>query len=949
MTHPEGALGRFDIKEQCHNQTEVPKIRRLSINNYSSVFDDYFVLPGSVLYSLSRKTLTFQNQQTYVWNYNYSQTRHAFKGEELTSSHRLDVDFYGNDNAHLKSTTVTNPDGSQKSMYFERRYAHGHDLLFSEWYSSNGSLKMRESYKYIDGYNPGQTGIYFYAGSARDPYTMADLVSAKTPQSLTTEIKKELFDELGDSTTYQEKRTDFNQYDIYRQTEIFNSFSSNKRYIKTEFKHDTSQWLLNFPTKHYASTSSSFDAPYKETIYNSKLQPYQEKTMGKLISTKTYHIDGTLKKRTYNGSSRYEQFDDYYRGKARKVTLPCAITNGCNTANGSGANTMIAKLEVNGDSSTKSVTDFNGYKTSYSYNPIGWLTKVDYADGKWSDKVISYATVTTANDGIAGSGIVAGQLKQTITQGNFEQKIYHDDLLRPTFTRTHDNADSSTISYQRTDYDHDNRPTLQTFPSSSASNTIGMTTEYDALGRVITSTRLSDNAFTTVEYLSGNKKRVTDAEHNATTTTYLAYGSPSYDKPTLIEAPDTSNTAIAYNTFGQVTSITQGSVTEKRLYDSYQQLCKTYRPETGVTAYGYNAQRQPLWHAEGTNGGSSSCAASSVPESHKVHLGYDNLGQLRTQNFPDSSPDNTYGYDANGNLASLVSGSGSGAISWSYLYNSLNLIEKETLSIDSKNFVLDWAYNNLGAVSSLKYPTGRTISYSPNALGQPTKASEGSGSATVNYASNVKYYPNGQLKQMTYGNGIVRDISLDTSGRIAAIMDVKSGSQRLDLDPRYDKNDNLVGLIDWRDRSNDIDNMSYDGLDRLKSANGKWGSGNYTYDGLGNIKTRSISGSSITYHYNSANRLNNLTGAYAYSYGYDPRGNVTHNGRYSLSFNRANQLTAAKGLAYRYDGHNRRVKKQGDYSVYSQAGQLLNRISAINVNTDVIYLSDKIIAEIDKN
>ncbi|NRB25753.1 hypothetical protein [Shewanella sp.] len=467
---------------------------------------------------------------------------------------------------------------------------------------------------------------------------------------------------------------------------------------------------------------------------------------------------------------------------------------------------------------------------------------------------------------------------------------------------------------------------------------------------VFSSTRQSDNAVTTVEYLSGNKKRVTDAEGNATTTTYLAYGSPSYNKPTLIEAPDTSDTSIAYNKFGQVESITQGSVTEKRLYDGYQQLCKTYRPETGVTAYGYNAQRQPIWRAEGTNGGSNSCAASSVPASHKVLLGYDNLGQLSTENFPDATPDNRYRYDANGNLASLVSGSGSRAISWSYLYNSLNLIEKETLSMDSKNFVLDWGYNSLGAVSSLKYPSGRSIYYSPNALGQPTKASEGTSAASINYASNVKYHPNGQLKQLTYGNGIVRKVSLDTTGRIDAISDKKNTTRRLDLDPSYDSNDNLSRLIDRVDRKNDIDNLSYDGVNRLKSADGRWGKGNYSYDGLGNILNRSISGSSITYHYNSLNRLNKLSGAYAYTYGYDTRGNVKHNGRYGLEFNRANQMTAAKTNTYRYDGHNRKVaqnKSSGmHHYIYSQAGKLLHRRKPDGKKAESIYLGAQIIAEV---
>ncbi|WP_220783452.1 hypothetical protein, partial [Shewanella sairae] len=146
---------------------------------------------------------------------------------------------------------------------------------------------------------------------------------------------------------------------------------------------------------------------------------------------------------------------------------------------------------------------------------------------------------------------------------------------------------------------------------------------------------------------------------------------------------------------------------------------------------------------------------------------------------------------------------------------------------------------------------------------------------------------------------------------------------------------------------NDITNMSYDGANRLLSADGKWGSGHYRYDGLGNITSRSISGSVIHYHYNSLNRLDRLTGAYRYNYTYDARGNVTHNGRYPLTFNQANQLVTAKGISYLYDGHNRRVKKDDDYSIYSQAGQLLHRRNVDNHKIDSVYLGKQLIADIE--
>jgi hypothetical protein len=953
MIHPEGTKGEFLVGEHCHGQTEVPKLRRFSFNQYSEAFDTYFISRASNLYSISNKKLTFPNGKQYIWSYHYSTTLPAFKGETLTDRHRVRLNVTGIERAHLKTTSVYAPDGSIVVSYFDRRYAKSGNLLYEETYDNDEKLRQRVNFEYKDGVFHGKTMQTGYVnGVSKDPFTKSDLEMSSPYRQLQTSKIIQNFSVTGNlQDTYTEQRSDFNDYDEPRQIMQSNSFSNDKLFIKLGFNQDTNNWLLNLPTTTKLSENGIDWYSLEEYSYYSpghkfKSLPYQRKAFNRVTTTNTdYYTDanskasGRLKKVVYSDSNRYELFENYYRDKARKITLPCATTNGCNSANASSSNTVVALLEVNSDGTTNSVTDFNGNKTSYSYNPIGWLTKIDYADPKWADKVISYATVSMNDDGISGSGITMGSLRQTISQGNYEKRVYHDALLRPIFSRERDAANASTIRYQTLAYDHENRPTLSSFPSADASNRIGMETEYDALGRVVTQTRTSDGSISRHEYLTGNIVAVTDGENNTTTTTYLAYGEPSFDKPALIEAPDSDDIAIEYNVFDQVASIRQGNVTETRLYDAYQQLCKQVRPETGITAFGYNGQRQQIWRAQGTNGSTTSCDAGAVPASHKILLGYDNLGQLRTENFPDSAPDRTYSYDANGNLLSLLAG----PVNWSYLYNSKSGLEKETLSLDGRNFVLDWEYNNLGFLSSLKYPSGAIVDFAPNAIGQATKAGS--------YATGVSYHPNGQIKQFTYGNGIVHNVALDTTGRIDAITDVKGSSTKNNLDPSYDYNDNVSSLIDKVDRNNDVDNLVYDGVDRLVSADGKWGTGRYNYDGLGNVLSRSLNNSTINYSYNSLNRLNNLTGAYAYAYQYDNRGNVTNNGRYSLAYNLGQQMTAAKGISYVYDGHNRRVKQTkadgNHYTIYSKDGQLLHRQAANGTLTDSVYLGKALIAEVD--
>ncbi|QUM90550.1 RHS repeat protein [Moritella sp. 36] len=921
---PDGLTGIFEFDFVRTDKSNI----RLNSKDYNK--QSYQYLRCSFTFALQKKTLSVGGKD-YEWNYSYSQNVGQFEGEAAKANSKLSgVVPRGVSRVDHKTISMLNPDSSLITYFINRKsrsYLEGTISAIKYQTNINGLLStdMTEIYEYEKGEKLGEV-----AGNA-GPYHESNSIPKKLVRVISI---------TDGSEGEQEYLTEYHDYNQFGQprTIIERTNNNSSKVTKVKFLHDISRWVLNLPTKKFISSLDGVDILKDEIrYYPDSLLPYQKSYFGRQVSTHTYHDDGNLKKSIYNGSNRYELFDNYYRGTPTQITVPCATVNGCNLVNGSTTNTMVTKKELNSDGTIKSETDFKGVKTNYSYNSIGRITKVDYVTSSRTDKHISYSNVGRF-----------GLLQQIIRQGNFEKVTDYDGLLRPTLTRIRDKKDSDTIRYHRTQYDYNNSPVFQSFPSVSANNTIGITTKYDSLGRIVSTTRQSDGARSTIEYLSGNKQRIKDAKGNVTNATFLAYGSPRYDMPIVISAPESVDTRIIYNKFDQVTSIAQGGVTEKRLYDSYQQLCKIYRPETGVTAYSYNAQRKLIWIAEGTDGGSDSCAATRVPDVHKVRFSYDNRDQLRTKSYPDKTPDKTYSYDANGNLTRLESGIGLGSVIWRYWYNSLNLIDKESLLVKGENFILDWGYNSLGAVSWLTYPSGKTIHYAPNALGQATKASEGS----INYASNIKYHPNGKIKQLTYGNGIVRNVVLDTTGRVDAISDGKMGDYQLYLDASYDDNDNLSSLVDRVDHSNDIYNISYDGLNRLKTADGKWGSGSYNYDDIGNILSRSISGSVINYNYNSANQLINIRGAYSYNYAYDTRGNVINNGRYSLAFNRANQVSSAKEITYMYDGHNRRVaqiKSDGtNYSVYSQKGLLLHRRKASGDKVDNVYVGKQLIVNIDR-
>jgi RHS repeat-associated protein len=779
---------------------------------------------------------------------------------------------------------------------------------------------------------------------------------------------------LRDKTTVREGNAynvsyeDFSPFGSPKKT-IEDSSTNNKRTVENTYLNPGLAFgidILDIQTVKDNGGSIVSQLSYDhDVIYN-----ITKKTKDGKSNSYEYHTDGSLKKVTYTGSSRYDLLEDYYRGKARKITQPCAVANTCSLANASTANTVVLKKEVYADGRTKSIIDFRGNKVSYSYDAIGRLTKIDYADTKWADTIITYGIVTVANDDVAASGITIGSLKQTVTRGNFKTVIYHDGLSRPYYVMAQDITNTAATRYSYIEYDIDGQQILTSFPSFSASHREGVENTFDALGRQLSTINTVDDAvLSSIAYLADYKVATTDGENNTTTTTFLEYSSPSYALPSLIDAPDSANTVIQYNALEQITSVTQGVITESRFYDANSRLCKTVRPDVGMNAYGYNARGQMAWYAEGTDGSQTSCDATAVPASHKVTLAYNTLNQLRTENFPDTSPDRTYSYDEDGNLTGLLAGS----VSHVYSYNSLGLLDDETMTGVGKTFVLGYEYDSLGGLSALTYPDGDRVTYVPNAFGEPKQAVRDTRSGDTSgqtYASLATYYPNGSINTFSYGNGLSHETTLNNRQIPSSIVDSASGVTALSYGYTYDNNLNITSISDNLNSAYSLTSFTYDGVDRLKSTTGGTGIGSSSinYDTLGNITYYSSKDSVLNYTYNYAadaatygdtktNVLRSVSGtgsaskSYAY-FSYDERGNVTGNSFNMFEYNLAKQMmnaTHTQGThTYTYDGQNRRVKqtdsKGTSYSLYSQAGTLLYR-ETDDGGINYIYLGKKLIAK----
>jgi RHS repeat-associated protein len=584
---------------------------------------------------------------------------------------------------------------------------------------------------------------------------------------------------------------------------------------------------------------------------------------------------------------------------------------------------------------------------------------------EWEPTNFSFVKVASSE-----YGIPAGHWRLTESRGDYRRITYFDGLWRPVIEREYDNANASgTQRFRGWRYDAEGRVAFEGYPRSTASNiasfTQGVTTTYDALGRVTQTSQDSELGalVTTTAYLSGFKTRVTNPRGYKTLTEYLVWDEPSTDWPVKIVQAEgqavQQTTEIARNALGNPTGLTRSgtygggaqSVARQYVYDAQQRLCKQIEPETGAALFAYDAAGNLAWSAEGTNLTTLSCNRGSVAAADKVLHSYDARNRLILVDYPDSTPDVSTSYHPDGAVHKVISGD----VTLTYGYNRLGLLTSERLQYGSLNWLTQYGYTPLGHLATLTYRDGHQVSYAPNALGQPTQAGT--------YATGVTYHPNGAIKQFTYGNGIVHTLTQNARGLPERSRDALGATVVLDDSYDYDKNGNVLAISDGLTGQPGNRDMSYDALDRLLSVtagSAQGGNGTFAYDALDNIRRLAQGSRDYRMEYDAANRnhqVRNDAGATVFTQAYDTRGNLVQRQwaggpTDTFTFDRANRLTASTvgGLSstYVYDGLGRRVREvtgESTYFQYSQDGKLLytNDVKT-QLRHNHIYLGGSLVA-----
>lgn len=427
------------------------------------------------------------------------------------------------------------------------------------------------------------------------------------------------------------------------------------------------------------------------------------------------------------------------------------------------------------------------------------------------------------------------------------------------------------------------------------------------------------------------------------------------------------------NVFGNIQRIVQRNsdnterVERSFVYQGDQRLCKSVEPETGATIYGYDNAGNVTRVASGLSGLSEPglCNQADAWASGRTVLrSYDERNRVRTLSFPDGNGDQVWVYTLDGlpekitTQNSLATQVGFVPVENIYSYNRRRLLIGESSRQGATPaLAIGYGYSSLGHLASNSYPDGLTITYLPNALGQPTQAGT--------FATGVKYHPSGAIKQFTYGNGIVHEVDLNDRLMTARVKD--SGAARpIELSYNYDDSSNLVATTDHVS-GRQTRSMTYDGFDRLLTAQSSVYGGTdslarYQYNALDDLVSLQSGSRNYAYVYNPATRrLDGITlgvgGPTIAGLSYDDQGNLKNKNGRKFAFDYGNRLRHVRSNAdyliagYTYDALGRRVEditSGSKTSVYSQAGQLMfEDDKRVAKSASYVYLGSRMVARVN--
>lgn len=341
-----------------------------------------------------------------------------------------------------------------------------------------------------------------------------------------------------DGDTYQTTHSGFDRN--ARSTVTTRTGPTGARSEQIQYFDNISPWVQDLVAK---KTETSTGTVVNQYDYNAMAMPSVFWKMGKVEQRIAYATDGTISQ-VQDALGNATGVTSWHRGVPRLLTHPDGATS---------------RMDVDDNGWIISQTNELGLVTSYLYDVMGRTHEVrPPADAnQWQPTIIDVRQMVSDE-----YGLTAGHWRVDNVHGAYHQETYLDALWQPLLIRTYDSNDvEGTQSFVRKNFDSESREVFNSYPNKSSAAATGIWTEYDALGRVISTSRDSEKGLliSTRAYANNTTVIVTDPRGYQSISRYEAFGAPDYTMPLQVTRPDGSRQTTVRNVFGLPTEIKQSA------------------------------------------------------------------------------------------------------------------------------------------------------------------------------------------------------------------------------------------------------------------------------------------------------------------------------------------------------------------------------------------------------
>lgn len=578
----------------------------------------------------------------------------------------------------------------------------------------------------------------------------------------------------------------------------------------TTFTYDSNDNLLTSKDPYGNIITNIYDA--KDNLI-STTSPLGEKT------TFTYNSDKSLASSTdARGNAAAANPADYTSSFSY---LPNGLVSGiANALSGT------TSMSYNNKGDLIATEDARGYETKVEYNALGLPTKV--SDPLLHETATTYdqmgnvltsknakGAITTYTYDIMGNRLTVKNALNEVTTYAYNsmnqpititladgtvQGITYDIFGRPTEMK------DQLLRVTKQEWDANSRLTASINPDSGRTEYT-----YDAAGNLKTM-KTPKGSVTSYQYDKMNRLvRVTDALGRSSSTEYDSNG-----KAIKTTAADGTTEQSAYDAVGNVTQTKDETGTAKTYaYDALNRKISATNELGQATSYSYDA--------------ASNLVSQTRPDTSVVGYTYDARNLLLSIDYQGTAEDIAYTYDELGRKVTEKKGA---EPTVNYSYDSLNRV----ISRGAANNLVAYAYDSVGNLISLTYPSGRVVTYGYDAAAQLTQLN------TTGVGATSFGYNNRSLQTTTtLANGVIEAKGYDADSQLIS-MELAKG-----VSPLYKRTQsyNLVGDVTQRGTANNgaaltLENFTYDPVSRLtehKADAGNQSLNSYGYNTVGNLIT----------------------------------------------------------------------------------------------------------------